>query len=87
MLVVAGVHGSLQSHHVLQFHLSVQGVPPSLHLGQTIVQVQNVPPGCVAVVIVIVVEILRFMMIPIISQLVIFVSRGGVVVDGKLHYV
>ena len=55
VLVVAGVHGRLQSHHVLQLHLSVQRVPPSLHLGQAVVQVQDVLPGRVAVVVVVVV--------------------------------
>ena len=50
VLVVAGVHGGLQSHHVLQFHLTVQRVPSSLHLGQTAVQVQDVHPSRVTVV-------------------------------------
>ena len=92
VLVVAGVHGRLQSHHVLQLHLSVQRVPPSLHLGQAVVQVQDVLPGRVAVVlvvvavvvvVVVVVKVLRFVMIPIISELAV-VLVGGVGVDGEL---
>ena len=51
VLVVAGVHRGLQSHHVRQLHLSVQGVPLSLHLRQAVVQVQDIPPGRVAVVV------------------------------------